>query len=133
MGQGGRTFLPLRKLLAGFPFHRPAVIGHSKTLIHISELARNGDAFPPFPDAADTIGGKTMRMRRPAALAILAAAAALSPPAAAQQTGNDTGIATETQERRSEGQTNRFPWDLLGLLGLAGLLGLRRRNDDRIR
>ena len=50
-------------------------------------------------------------------------------PAAAQQTGNDTGIATETQERRSEGQDNKFPWDLLGLLGLAGLLGLRRRDD----
>ena len=50
-------------------------------------------------------------------------------PVMAQQTGNDAGVATETQERRSEGQTNEFPWDLLGLLGLAGLLGLRRRDD----
>lgn len=61
-----------------------------------------------------------------AATAFLVAATA---PASAQQTGNDTGIATETQERRSEGQTNDFPWDLLGLLGLAGLAGLRRRGD----
>jgi hypothetical protein len=46
----------------------------------------------------------------------------------AQQTGNDTSAATETQERRSEGQTSDFPWDLLGLIGLAGLAGLRRRS-----
>ena len=60
-----------------------------------------------------------------AALAMLGASGA-----AAQQVGNDTGTATETQERRSEGQTNEFPWDLLGLLGLAGLAGLRRRDDN---
>lgn len=59
----------------------------------------------------------------------LAAAAFGGPAAFAQQTGNDTGIATETQERRAEGQDNHFPWDLLGLLGLAGLLGLKRRDD----
>ncbi len=58
------------------------------------------------------------------ALAVLIALSAI--PAAAQQTGGDNGYATETQERRSEGQTNEFDWDLLGLLGLAGLLGLRR-------
>ncbi len=57
------------------------------------------------------------------ALAVLLATAS---PAAAQQTGADNGVATETQERRSEGQTNQFDWDWLGLLGLAGLLGLRR-------
>lgn len=51
----------------------------------------------------------------------------------AQQTGNDFNVPTETQERLSEGRTNEFPWDLLGLLGLAGLLGLRRRRDSGIR
>ena len=49
---------------------------------------------------------------------------AASSAAVAQQTGNDTGIATETQERRAEGQTNDFPWDFLGLLGL------RRKDRD---
>jgi hypothetical protein len=69
--------------------------------------------------------------------AILAAAALTTfgaSGALAQQTGDETGTATETQERRSEGQTNDFPWDLLGLLGLAGLAGLRKRdktNDTR--
>ncbi len=58
---------------------------------------------------------------------------AVASPVAAQQTGQDSDVATETQERRSEGQTNQFDWDLLGLLGLAGLLGLRRarKTDDR--
>ncbi len=70
-----------------------------------------------------------MRSTLKAYFAAAAVAALAAPPAAAQQVGNDTGTATETQERRSEGQTNEFPWDLLGLLGLAGLLGLRRRHD----
>ena len=67
----------------------------------------------------------------PGKLTTFAAATLLSimaAPAVAQQMLNDTSVATETQERRSEGQTNEFPWDLLGLLGLAGLLGLRRRD-----
>lgn len=55
--------------------------------------------------------------------ALLPASAAL-----AQQTGNDTSVATETQERYSEGQGDDFPLGLLGLLGLAGLLGLRNRD-----
>ncbi len=67
---------------------------------------------------------KLTAMAAAATLALLGASGA-----AAQQTGNDTGIATETQERHSEGQDNDFPWDLLGLLGLAGLLGLRKRDD----
>ena len=68
-------------------------------------------------------------MRRLVFAALAAMAATAGPSALAQQTGNDTGIATETQERRSEGQDNDFPWDLLGLLGLAGLYGLKRRDD----
>ncbi len=73
----------------------------------------------------EAMRSKLTAMMVAAAIATLGAAAA-----PAQQTGNDTGTATETQERRSEGQTNEFPWDLLGLLGLAGLLGLRRRDTD---
>ena len=64
-----------------------------------------------------------LRKPRAIALGLLLATAAL--PAAAQQTGEDNGVATETQERRSEGQDG-FDWNWLGLLGLAGLLGLRR-------
>lgn len=68
-------------------------------------------------------------MRKAILSAVAAAAVCAGSGAWAQQTGNDSGIATETQERRSEGQDNDFPWDLLGLLGLAGLLGLKRRDD----
>jgi MYXO-CTERM domain-containing protein len=63
-------------------------------------------------------------------LAPVLLAALIVPGAAfAQQTGNDTSTATETQERYSEGQGDDFPIGLLGLLGLAGLLGLRKRSD----
>lgn len=66
------------------------------------------------------------------AIMLAAALGGLGAPAAqAQQTGSDDSVATETQERRSEGQDNDFPWDLLGLLGLAGLLGLKRGDTDR--
>lgn len=71
-----------------------------------------------------------MRRKHQAAIAA-AALLALSPAAApAQQTGPDNNVGTETQERRSEGQTNDFNWEWLGLFGLAGLLGLRRRGRD---
>ena len=63
-------------------------------------------------------------------LATAGVLATMGSTATAQQTGNDSGIATETQERYAEGQDNDFPWDLLGLLGLAGLLGLRRRDHS---
>ena len=74
-----------------------------------------------------------MMKRKHAAWAV-AALLALSPAAAlAQQTGSDINEPTETQQRRSDGTTNEFPWDLLGLLGLAGLLGLRQSGTDRTR
>jgi hypothetical protein len=72
-------------------------------------------------------------MRKHMLIAAAAAISTLGSAALAQQTGNDGSIATETQERRSEGQDNDFPWDLLGLLGLAGLLGLKRRDDPNDR
>ncbi|HEY0312352.1 MAG TPA: WGxxGxxG family protein [Allosphingosinicella sp.] len=51
-------------------------------------------------------------------------------PASAQQVGRrDPGVATETQERQSEGQDNSFDWNWIGLVGLLGLAGLRRRPD----
>jgi hypothetical protein len=74
-----------------------------------------------------------MRTRSSALLAAAAFAMLGASGASAQQTGNDTSIATETQERHAEGSDNDFPWDLLGLLGLAGLLGLRKRDDDHRR
>jgi hypothetical protein len=61
---------------------------------------------------------------------VVAATLGFAAPGSAQ-VANDTGVATETQERRAEGEDNDTPWDLLGLLGLAGLLGLKRRDDDR--
>jgi hypothetical protein len=63
-----------------------------------------------------------------AAIATMGASGAFAQ--AAPQDDNLSGTATETQERRSEGRDNDFPWDLLGLLGLAGLLGLRQKGHD---
>jgi hypothetical protein len=64
------------------------------------------------------------------AAACAAALAVSAGPAAAQQVGRrDPGVATETQERQSEGQDNSFDWNWIGLVGLLGLAGLRRRPD----
>ncbi len=60
----------------------------------------------------ESMRGKLMR----ATLAVTVAAGPIAAPA--QQTGNETGIATETQERCSEGPDNGLPWGLLGLTGL---------------
>ena len=61
----------------------------------------------------------------------LIAASLATTPAAAQVVGqNDSGTATETQERHSEGRNNDLLWNLLGLLGLLGLRGLWRESDN---
>ncbi len=61
----------------------------------------------------------------------LAAAALASAPVNAQVVGeNDSGTATETQERHSEGRDNDLIWNLIGLLGLLGLRGLWRDSDN---
>ena len=69
-------------------------------------------------------------MKRTLACAACAVGLALGTGASGQQTGADNGVATETQERRSEGQDDGFDLNWLGLLGLAGLLGLRRAGHD---
>ncbi len=70
-------------------------------------------------------------MRRRWKGTLLIAAALASAPAAAQVVGqNDSGTATETQERHSEGRNNDLLWNLVGLLGLLGLRGLWRESDN---
>jgi len=70
-----------------------------------------------------------MRTRWKAATFIAAALA--SAPVAAQVAGqNDTGTATETQERHSDGRNNDLLWNIIGLAGLLGLRGLWRDSDN---
>ena len=54
----------------------------------------------------------------------------MASPVVAQQVPNDNSTLTETQERWAERQSDDFPLDWLGLLGLAGLFGLRRRGRE---
>lgn len=62
---------------------------------------------------------------------LLGVLAAVSAPAAAQVVeANDTGVATETQERRALGGGDDTIWNVLGALGLLGLIGLRRPSDN---
>ena len=62
--------------------------------------------------------------------AVVLAATLASPSAIAQPTVvNQTGQATETQERQAAGDTDLI-WNLVGLLGLLGLLGLHTQHDE---
>ena len=55
---------------------------------------------------------------------------AVAAPAAPAQTGAETGVRTETQERLLIKRDKNLPWNVLGLLGLLGLFGLRRPHSE---
>lgn len=62
--------------------------------------------------------------------AVVLAATLSSPSAIAQPTViNQTGQATQTQERRAAGDTDLI-WNLVGCLGLIGLVGFWRPSDN---
>ena len=71
-------------------------------------------------------------MRKLTALAAAATFAALAiAPAAASAQGTGTGTGTvDTSYGNPQEEDDRFPWGLLGLLGLAGLLP--RKRHDRV-
>ena len=70
-----------------------------------------------------------MRYGRTAAF-LLAAGLAGSAAPAQTPVSNDTGMTTETQERRASGRDSDTIWNILGLLGLVGLVGLWRPSDN---
>jgi len=61
-------------------------------------------------------------------LALLFMTTAIGP--AAAQTGERGGLATETQDRLSEGGSGDLIWNLIGLLGLIGLIGLLPQHEE---
>jgi hypothetical protein len=63
-------------------------------------------------------------------LILAALTIAVASPGAQAQTGAETGVRTETQERLLNKRDSNLPWNVLGLLGLLCLLGLRRGHAE---
>lgn len=63
-------------------------------------------------------------------LVLAALAVALIAPSAQAQSGRDSGIRTETQERLASQSDENLPFNIIGLLGLFGLIGLRRGHAE---
>jgi hypothetical protein len=85
----------------------------------------------PAPTGATAIAsttGGSMRIRWTAPL-LVAAALASAPGPAQAQAHNETGMTTETQERKAAGDSDLL-WNILGCFGLIGLLGLQRPHDN---
>ena len=65
--------------------------------------------------------------------AMIAASLIATPVAAQVVERNDSGTATETQERVAEGRgsnSDNLLWNIIGLIGLLGLRGLWRDSDN---